>query len=62
MESNTDSLGWRKWLLSESYKYINYSTETVVIDKGEQKIVSCPTEEEAVEFIRAMEGVDVNAD
>ena len=31
--------------------YIIYSAETVVYDSNGKKIVACPTEQEAVEFI-----------
>lgn len=31
--------------------YITYSSETVVYNSDGEKIVSCPTEQEAIEFI-----------
>ena len=31
--------------------YITYSAETVVYDSDGKKLVSCPTEQEAIEYI-----------
>ena len=35
--------------------HIIYSSETVVFDKTGKRIIACPTEDEAVEYIREME-------
>lgn len=34
--------------------YITYSSETVVYNSNGKKIVACPTEQEAIEFIDAL--------
>lgn len=36
--------------------YIIYSSEVVVYDKSHKKLVSVPTEKEAIEYIREHEG------
>jgi len=38
---------------SDNYSYIIYACEVVVYAADGKKIVSCPTEEEAVEYIRS---------
>lgn len=40
---------------AKKLKYIVYDSETVVYDQSGNRIVSCPTEDEAVEFIRDFE-------
>mgnify|MGYP006967426097 CR=1 FL=1 len=37
-----------------------YPSETIVIDQKGKKIVSCPTEKEAMEYIREQEGSEDN--
>ena len=37
---------------SEKYSYIVFSSETAVLDSCGNTVVKCPTEEEAVEYIR----------
>ena len=37
-------------------KYIILGTETIVIDENGNRVVSCPTEDEAVKYIREQEG------
>lgn len=36
--------------------YIIYSSEVVIYDKNHKKVVSVPTEKEAIEYIREQEG------
>lgn len=36
--------------------YIIYSSEVVVYDENHKKLVSVPTEKEAIEYIREQEG------
>ena len=36
-------------------KHIILGTETIVIDENGNRVVSCPTEDEAVEYIREQE-------
>lgn len=40
----------------KGYYYVIFDAETVVFNKKGKKIVSCPTEEEAVAYIREIEG------
>lgn len=40
----------------KEYYYVIFDTETVVFNKKGKKIVSCPTEDEAVAYIREIEG------
>lgn len=42
-------------LLSKQYCHITYPAQTVVIDKKNKHIVSCPTKDEAVEYIKEIE-------
>jgi len=38
---------------SDNYSYIIYACEVVVYAADGKKLVSCPTEDEAVEYIRS---------
>lgn len=49
-------------MLSNKYNHIIYPSETVVTDKKNKQVVSCPTEDEAVEYIREVEGEATNED
>ena len=40
------------------YSYVTFASCTVVVDNDGNVIVSCPTEDEAVEFIRELEEYD----
>lgn len=40
---------------SGEYSYVIFANEVAVYDKSGKKVVSCPTEEEAVEYIRGKE-------
>lgn len=37
------------------YYLIIYSSETIVFDRTGKKIVACPTEDEAIEYIQDLE-------
>ncbi|WP_278280980.1 hypothetical protein [[Clostridium] fimetarium] len=37
---------------SDNYSYVIYASEVVVYAADGKKVVSCPTEDEAVEYIR----------
>lgn len=39
----------------DKYYLVIYSSETIVFDRTGKKIVACPTEDEAIEYIQNME-------
>lgn len=39
----------------KQYKCVILPAETVVKDENDKKVVSCPTEDEAIEYIRELE-------
>lgn len=39
----------------DKYYLVIYSSETIVFDRMGKKVVACPTEDEAVEFIRKLD-------
>lgn len=39
----------------DKYYYITYSSETVVFDREGKRLIACPTEDEAIEYIKEIE-------
>lgn len=39
----------------DKYYIVIYPSETIIFDRTGKKIVACPTEEEAIDYIRELE-------
>ncbi len=45
-------VGWRKGMEDKKYYYEVTEDGTVVLDQNDEIVVQCPTEQEAVEYIK----------
>jgi hypothetical protein len=48
--------------MKEKLHTLIFPSETAVIDRKGNRVVSCPTEDEAVEYIREQEGSEADED
>lgn len=48
--------------MRKKLRYVVLASKTIVIDEHDKVVVSCPTEEEAVEFIREYDSEEDEAD
>lgn len=53
------ALGWWFWMLSKAH-VVPFPAEHAVMNTNNRKIVACPTEQEANEYIKMMEDSDNN--
>lgn len=60
MDANQNrAVGWWNWMLVKAH-VVPFPSEHAVMDEKHRKIVACPTEQEANEYIEMMEEAEKN--